>query len=73
MLVDTTKREIVTHNCIPPLLEHVTSSDLRVQRNAAGAILNLTHLRRYFIAFDRRGKEYKSKKIFLISQRKHML
>ena len=42
---DATKRLIVTEECIPPLLDHVTSSDLRVQRNAAGALLNLTHLR----------------------------
>ena len=48
MLTDATKRLIVTEECIPPLLDHVISSDLRVRRNAAGAILNLTHLRMYF-------------------------
>jgi len=40
------KRQIATENGIPALLDLVQSKDLRVQRNAAGALLNLTHIGR---------------------------
>lgn len=42
---DASKRLVATENGIPALLILVQSSDLRVQRNAAGSLLNLTHIR----------------------------
>ncbi|WAR15900.1 VAC8-like protein [Mya arenaria] len=44
LLYKTAKRQVSTENGIPPLLILLRSPDLRVQRNAAGAVLNLTHI-----------------------------
>jgi hypothetical protein len=44
---DSYKQLIVNSHGIRPLVHLMKSSDIRVQRNAAGAILNLTHLREY--------------------------
>ena len=38
------KVEIVREGAVPPLLSLSHSTDLKVQRNAAGALLNLTHI-----------------------------
>jgi hypothetical protein len=42
---------IATENGIPALLLLLQSTDLRVQRNAAGSLLNLTHIRKIFFTF----------------------
>ncbi len=44
LLSDKSKQEIVTLGGVTPLLDLARSRDLRVQRNATGALLNLTHL-----------------------------
>ena len=36
--------DIVREGAVPPLLSLSHSMDLKVQRNAAGALLNLTHV-----------------------------
>ena len=41
------KRDIVLNGAIPPLLKLTLVADSRVQRNAAGALLNLTHIGEY--------------------------
>ena len=46
LLIETSKRFIATENGIGGLLLLVQKSDVRVERNAAGALLNLTHLRK---------------------------
>ena len=38
------KREIVSQGAVTPLLKLTRVHDPRVQRNAAGALLNLTHV-----------------------------
>lgn len=45
---EANKHLIVTGNGVRPLLGLMMSQDTRVQRNASGAILNLTHLRKIF-------------------------
>lgn len=44
---DANKHSIVSCNAVKPLLRLMRSMDLRVKRNATGAILNLTHIRMY--------------------------
>lgn len=46
MLTDAHKQLIVSEDGIRPLLVLLNSPDSRVQRNAAGAVLNLTHTRK---------------------------
>ena len=41
------KQTIVLCGAIKPLLSLAQSPDIRVRRNATGALLNLTHLRKY--------------------------
>ena len=41
---EVNKRNVVEHGALRPLLQLARSSDERVQRNAAGAILNITHI-----------------------------
>lgn len=43
-ILEANKVEIVREGAVPPLLRLSHSSDLKVQRNAAGALLNLTHI-----------------------------
>ena len=44
LMVEANKIEIVREGAVPPLLLLSHSVDLKVQRNAAGALLNLTHI-----------------------------
>ncbi len=44
MVVEANKVEIVREGAVPPLLSLSHSTDVKVQRNAAGALLNLTHV-----------------------------
>ena len=46
---DKIKLEIVTAGGVAPLLKLARSRDIRVQRNATGALLNVTHLRKYLL------------------------
>ncbi len=48
-IVDANKQAIVAAGGVKPLLRLAQASDVRVQRNATGALLNLTHLRKYTI------------------------
>ena len=43
-LLERNKEEIVKEGAVSPLLNLSHSLDLKVQRNAAGALLNLTHI-----------------------------
>ena len=43
---DKVKLEIVFAGGVAPLLKLARSRDIRVQRNATGALLNVTHLRK---------------------------
>lgn len=43
-IIEANKVEIVQEGAVPPLLALSHSIDLKVQRNAAGALLNLTHI-----------------------------
>ena len=44
---DKVKRSLVSIGGISQLLKMTNSIDIRVKRNASGAILNITHLRKY--------------------------
>ena len=49
---DEHKQAIFDADGIEPILTLARSaSDVRVQRNACGALLNLTHLRKFFLYF----------------------
>lgn len=43
LLLDENKNKIATSNALDPLIRLARAKDLRVQRNATGALLNMTH------------------------------
>lgn len=47
---DNNKEAIVHAGGVKPLLTLARSDDIRVKRNATGALLNLTHLRKPLIS-----------------------
>ena len=48
LFLEKHQSSILRTNAIPQLLKLTQSKDMRVQRNSTGAILNLTHTRKYY-------------------------